>query len=314
MTSKQRSSLIILSILVAAVAMGSWLRNFDVSMEQVSQLFARLRWWPIVPLLALLVGHVALSAWRWSIIEVGLGGERPKFGPAFATGAFALGLGTFLPAPMVNVACRGVANRLSGASGLRGALSGGIDQLADLAIVALLAIPGAIGLLYHDVSIYYWGGACILLLGFALIQLLPAILSVVKLPFRIPGLKPLARLADRRLLAALYGISLLRVANLTLMTLMIHAATGTATITAVVIAIPLVTLAISAAMLPGAFGVSEWSFSAVFGTLGIASTDIVLFVLANRIILTALSLLLALAALIAWVVHRRVQRKKCLAG
>lgn len=298
MTRNQRSGLIVLSILVAVLAMGLWIRNFNVSTAELFQLWNGLRLWPILPLFGLLIGHVALSAWRWSLIEVGLGGERPRFSHAFATGAFALGLGTFLPAPMVNVACRGLANRLNGTSGLRGALSGGIDQIADFCIILLLVIPAAIALAYHDISIYFIGAFTMLSLGFALTRTLPAIFKSGLVPVRITWLAFIAKLADRRLLMMLYGISFLRVANLTLMTLAIHSIIGSATVTAVIIAVPLVTLAISVAMLPGAFGVSEWSFSAVFAGFSIAPDDIVLFVLANRIILSGLSIILALLILV----------------
>ena len=305
MTKTQRSGLIALSILIAMAAMGLWLSNFDVSAADVSRLGARLRWGPILPLFILLAGHVGLSAWRWSLIEVALGGRRPDFMSAFATGAFALGLGTFLPAPIVNVACRGLANRVNGASGMRGVLSGAIDQLADLAMVVLLTLPAAIALLYGNVEIYFWGGPAILLFVFGLIRFSPNLLGNYILPFRIPKGDQLGRLANRRLVTTLYGISFLRVVNLTLMTLLVHAAVGTGSAAVVIVSIPLVTLAISAAMLPGAIGVSEWSFSAVFAAFGVASGDIVLFVLANRIVLTALYLLLALIILALFTLVRR---------
>lgn len=308
MTQHKKTALVALSIAVAALAMGLWLRNFDVSPSDLDHLLAVLRWWPIPPLFVLLALHVALSSWRWMLIEVALGGDRPQFAPAFATGAFALGLGTFLPSPVVNVACRGFANRINGTSGLRGAFSGGIDQIADFALVMLLAIPAGVAFFYQDLRIYLIGAVAITLLGLGIIMLVPALAKSIRLPFHIPGLSRIAPLADRSLLLKLYGISLLRVANLTAMTLMIHAATASASISAVVIAVPLVTVAISAAMLPGAFGISEWSFSAVFSGLGIMRENIVLFVLANRIILTGLSLMLALIvalAMTASLLHKR---------
>lgn len=297
--TRRRSGLIPLSIVVAALAIWLWLRNFNISADAFSHLFVRLRWWPVLPLFCLLVAHVALSSWRWSLIEVGLGGGRPRFSHAFAAGAFSLGLGTFLPSPVVNVVCRSLANRVSGTSGLRGVISGGIDQMADLAIVFLVSIPALIAFLRHDLDLYLMGATAMVLLGLWLILTLPAIVRWVFPIFPISGLDRIVPLIDRPLLLKLYGISLLRVANLTLMTLAIHAATGTATVTAVVICVPLVTLAISAAMLPGALGISEWSFSVVFSSFGVARGDIVLFVLANRILLTGLSLTLALLVLLA---------------
>lgn len=299
MTRQRRCGLVALSIAVAALVMWLWLRNFNVSAEEFTQLAARLRCWPMLPLFVLLAGHVALSSWRWSLIEASLGAERPSFRTAFAASTFALGLGTFLPAPVINVICRSLANRFSGASGLRGALSGGIDQVTDLAMVVLVAIPAAIAFLRNDLGLYIWGVSLVLLLGLGLILVLPGIIGSVFPHFAFPGLGRIEALVDRPLLFKLYGISMLRVLNLTLMTLAIHAATGAGTVPAIIIGVPLVTLAISATMLPGAFGVSEWSFSAVFSSFGVSRGDIVLFVLANRTVLTGLSLTLALLVLLA---------------
>ena len=97
MSWRSQPVVVAILILVAIVAMILWVHNFHVSADELSQLFPRLHLGPLVPLFALLVGHVALSAWRWSLIEVGLGGARPSFRDSFITGAFALGLGTFLP-------------------------------------------------------------------------------------------------------------------------------------------------------------------------------------------------------------------------
>lgn len=297
MNWRSRPALVGLSIAVAMLTMGLWLHSFKVTPHELAELAARLRWWPVLPLFLLLAGHVALSAWRWSLIEVGLGGERPRFGAAFAAGAIALGLGTFLPAPLINVACRGFANRISGTSGLRGAFSGGIDQLADLAVVGLIAIPAIIAFLRRDLALFAAGAVAMAVLGLLLTLTAPALIRWALT--RFAGTERVATLTSRPLLLKIYGISLLRVGNLIVMTLAVHAASGAATATAVIIGVPLVTLAISAAMLPGGFGVSEWSFSAVFAHFGVTKGEIVLFVLANRIILTGLSLTVALVVVLA---------------
>ncbi len=299
MTGRTRTALIALSIVAAVLAMGLWLRSFGVSSQDMDRLATRLTWWPAPLLFALLAGHVALASWRWSLIEVGLGGVRPRFRDAYAAGAFALGLGTFLPAPIVNVACRGIGNRMSGASGLRGALSGGIDQAADLAVIILLAVPAAIAFVHRDVRIYLLGIAVMGLLGLALTMALPTLARAAARLWPSAGAGPLSARLNRRLLVQIYALSLLRTANLTAMTLAIHTMTGAAMVSAIMVGIPLITLAISAAMLPGAFGVSEWSFSVVLARFGVPSDEIVLFVLGNRIVLTILSLALALAVLLS---------------
>src|SRR5256885_13586009 len=86
------------------------------------------------------------------------------------------------------------------------------------------------------------------------------------------------RLMSSEVLRPISGLSLMRFGCLTAITLLIHFATGAATVGATIIAIPLVTVAISLAMLPGGLGVSEWSFSAVFAAMRINPGDIVLFV------------------------------------
>lgn len=294
MNSHRKFAIVAMSTALAVIAMLWWLHNFDVSGQEFAILLLRLHWWIVPPLFALLAGHVALSTWRWSIIEVALGGSKPSFGPAFATGAVALGLGTFLPSPIITVACRGFANRIRGSSGSRGALSGAVDQAADLAVVVLMALPAGLAFVRRDITIYLAGVPLMVLVGLLGLLLMPKLLCIIRLPPWLARLDGVASPAIRPLLLKLYGISLTRVANLTLMTLAIWAATGAASVNALVIAVPLVTLAISAAMLPGAFGISEWSFSAVLLGMGIERREIILFVLANRIILTALSLLLAI--------------------
>lgn len=287
------------SLIVAALVMWWWVRSFDVSGAAVNAVFRHLSWWPVLPLFALVAGHVALSSWRWSLIEAALAGTRPRFGPAFATGAFAQGLGTFLPSPLVHVACRGLANRMNGASGMRGAVSGGIDQIADFAIILLMAVPAAFAFARRDAESYYLGAALMLPVGLFFTLFLPLIVRSIWLPgfLRRKG-EALLRL-DRPILLKIYGISLIRLFSLTLMNILIHAAIGVGTISAIVVSVPLVALTTSVAMLPGAIGVSEWSFSAVFAGFSIAPSAIVLFVLANRILLTGVSLAIALIILLA---------------
>ena len=296
MSSRHHFGLVVLSAAVALLALGLWLHIFGVSGQVFADLFGRLKWWPVPPLLALLCGHVALSSWRWSLIEQGLGGSRPKFEIAFVVGAVALGLGTFLPPPLTNVACRSFSNRFSGTSGLRGALSGGIDQLSDLGVIILLSIPAAVGLIYRNVDLYFAGVGLTIILGLGVLSALSAFVRSGALPFRVPLIDRFAPLADRKLALRLYAISLGRVANLTLMTLLVQAAVGVGDPRAIIVGVPVITLAVSVAMLPGAFGVSEWSFSAVLSDFGASGHEIVLFVLANRILLTSLSWLLATSA------------------
>ena len=252
-----------------------------------------LAWWTLPILLALLAVHVGAAALRWSRIEQALGAERPRFQRAFTSGAIALGLGTFLPSFLTNIAARAISNRLRGDNAVRGAVSGTLDQLTDLAVVVLFVPAAILGVFWHSLPLYLAGVVVTGGLGFLWLRVAPPIARAFA---RIGVARHLGdasqRLARRDVLLPIYALSLLRFFCLTAITLLVHFATGAATVSATVIAIPLVTLAISLAMLPGGLGVSEWSFSAVFAAMGIAHGAVVLFVLGNRILLSVMALFL----------------------
>lgn len=282
----------------AGGVMALWIRSYSVHWENLHALIAQLHWWPLPAILVLLACHVALAAARWTRIERALGADGPRFQTAFTVGAIALGLGTVLPGPLTNIGSRALSNRLGGNDAIRGAVSGTIDQLADLAI-ALLFIPAAIiGVATQSVSLYAAAIAASSAAGFAMLSVAKSLLAhVSRLSLRRRQVEALARTGALR---PIYWLSLLRFACLTAITMLVHFATGAATLSAVIIAIPLVTVAISIAMLPGGFGVSEWSFSAVFATLGVKHEQIVTFVLGNRILLSAGALLvMSVAAALA---------------
>ena len=295
MTGRLRLLLVVVSVLLAALAVGLWLHAFDVTSTEVVTLLARLRWWVLVPLFACLAAHVALASWRWALLDEALGGSPVPFRQAFAFGTLGVALGTFLPPPLMNVASRSLSNRISGGSPMRGALSGSLDQGADFAVVILMAVPSTIALTSGDLAVFSVLALAASLVGLGVVLLLPHPVRVI--PFvrnRLDG-----RLADRSLLLRLYGISLLRLVNLTVITLLVFVASCAGDVAAIVIGVPMITLAISLVMLPGALGVSEWSFSVVFERFDVAQQDIVLFVLANRLILTGLSLALAMVTMAA---------------
>lgn len=296
MTTIARVLLGIVSTAVAIVALVLWLSAFHVTGSDVQSLLARLNWWTVPVIFALLMGHIALSALRWIRIENALGGSRQPFSRAFLSGAWALGLGTFLPGPLANVVCRGVSNRFSGSSAVRGAVSGGLDQFADIATIALFAVPAAIGFVAHSPAAYMVGAVLAALVGWkisgAVSSEKPSGLTRA-LSNKFPRVAPLF---TPGLLRRIYALSLLRMLNLTAITLLIHFASDAATFGATLVSVPLVTLAISAAMLPGSFGIAEWSFTGVFAGFAIPDNEITAFVLANRLILTSLGLMIGLLA------------------
>lgn len=299
MTARKRRVLISAgSILVAMVAAWLWWRAFEVTPDNLNAMLAGLRlgWLPVI--FVLLAIHVALSAWRWADIEVCLGGQRPAFHIAFTSGAIAMGLGTFLPAPVMNVACRSLANRFAGASGSRGAVSGTVDQLSDFVVSAWLAVPAALAMWQNDVRIYFWGIPVMIMAGFAGIFPLMRAKPLLQRYWPLDSKGWIVLLLSRTALFRIYAIALLRLANLTLITIAVHFASGAASPSALAVAVPLVTVATAVAMLPGSIGAAEWSFSAVLRHLGVAPHAIINFVLANRVLLTALPLVLALLTLV----------------
>ena len=283
----------ILATCVAATVLVLWARAYSVSSRDIDLLGANLAWWTLPLLLALLAVHVGAAALRWSRIEQALGAERPQFQRAFTSGAIALGVGTFLPSFLTNIAARAISNRLSGDNAVRGAVSGTLDQLADLAVVVLFVPAAILGVFQQSLPLYLIAVVFSGCLGFLSLSVAPSLTGALA---RIAAARHLSeasrRLWGRDVLLPIYMLSLLRFFCLTAITLLIHFATGAATVSATVIAIPLVTLAISLAMLPGGLGVSEWSFSAVFAVMGVEHGAIVLFVLGNRILLSLMALLL----------------------
>ncbi|HET6942436.1 MAG TPA: lysylphosphatidylglycerol synthase domain-containing protein [Sphingomicrobium sp.] len=292
MSTHVRTLLAALSFAVAAIAVALWIRMFRVTGSDVEAVLAGLRWWTLPAIFGLLVIHVAMSALRWTRIETALGGNPPPFRRAFLAGALALGLGTFLPGPLANVACRGLSNRFSGESGMRGAIGGGLDQIADLAIVILLAVPAALAFSLRSPAVYVIGALVVSGIGWGISEVLSRgggtqIASYVSV--RWP---PIAPFFVRGLLVEIYALTLLRFLNLTAITLLIYVASRSGTFGAVLVSVPLVTLAISVTMLPGAFGSSEWSFTGVLSGFGVSSAEITAFVLTNRLILTSFGLAL----------------------
>ena len=301
--SLMRHPIFIAFSVIAAIAITwFWVSEFDVSSDEITLVFQIFNPWYLFPISVLLLLHVALSSWRWILIEHGLSGIRPSFSRSMTAGVYALGLGNFLPAPLVNVACRGISNRLSGTSAMRGALSGGLDQLSDLLAVSLVAIPAIAALIFGDPAIYLLGAPLMILFGAGLLMFIQRTQAIARssAPPTI-AIEVTSKLRARGLMQ-IYVLSIARVANLHLITLAIHAATDTASVLAVIVSVPIVTLAIAAFMLPGGIGVSEWSFSAVFGVMGIPPEEIVIFVLSNRIVLTGTSVfLLVLAILVGFI-------------
>lgn len=266
-------------------------------------MLARLSWVWVPFILILLAVHVALAAWRWSVIETCLGGHKPEFRLAFGSGAIATGLGTFLPAPLMNVACRSLANKFSGASAGRGALSGTIDQGSDFAVSLWLAIPAGLAMLQGDVHIYFWGAPLMALVGFAGLLTLKRAWALWQSFRPVKNAAKLGGLLSTKSLLRIYLLSIIRLLNLTVITIAVGLTSGAASASTLAVAVPLVSIATAVAMLPGSIGVSEWSFSAVLQQLHVEPHTIVVFVLANRLLLTMLPIILGLLTVLVMLIR-----------
>ncbi|MBE5073423.1 flippase-like domain-containing protein [Erythrobacteraceae bacterium E2-1 Yellow Sea] len=282
-----------MSVIIAIVVIWFWWRAFEIETNDVTAMVSRLHWLWLPVILLLLAVHVTLSARRWSVIEVGLGGQRPAFRVSFGSGAIAMGLGTFLPAPLMNVACRGLANRIAGASGGRGALSGAIDQGSDFVLAGLLAIPAGFALLQGDPNIYLWAAPPTVVVGLALVFAVMRARPILQRLWPEKSSAWIPILLSRKSILHIYTISVLRIVNLTLITMAVNYASGEASPKTLAVAVPLVMVTTAISMLPGAIGVSEWSFSAILQLFGEVPEETVIFILANRLLLTVLPIILA---------------------
>lgn len=287
-----------ISIATAGLVTWLWLKYFNVSWRDFELLQDALNLWTVPIIAILLCGHVALSSLRWARIEVVLGGDPPTFRRAFTAGCMALGLGTVLPGPAANILCRSISNRLDAASPLRGALSGGLDQISDFLLVCCFAPLAIAALAWQEPLLYLAGSLALAPIGWLMLKVIPSVPTKF-VPKIIKGrFEHYAKHLDRRTIGELYLYSLARLAMLSLITVLVHFACGGVTVSSALVAVPLVTIAISISMLPGGFGAAEWSFSGVFAGLDIPSNEIALFVLMNRVLLTGLGLFIALVSLL----------------
>lgn len=284
------------SVIVASLATWLWIQTFSVTFGDVEKTLSGLRWRWLPLVLGLLVFHVALSAVRWTELEMCLGGKGASFRLGFTSGAIAMGLGTFLPAPAMSVLCRSLANKLAGNSGGRGAASGILDQLCDFVTYAWLAIPAIFAVINQEPASFLFLAPITVALGWPVLLLLSR--SEPWIGKRLPSFAStwVGLLISKKTLFRIYAISVLRMINVTAITVLIGLSVqAPISALALSVSVPLVSIANALVMLPGAIGVAEWSFTAVLSHIGTAEQAIVRFVLANRIILTALPMFVAIA-------------------
>jgi hypothetical protein len=299
MTVHSRFILAILSLLAGLIATLLWMRSFHVDISDIWTVTGMTSWWVMPILFTLQSLNVALAAWRWSLIEASMGGELPPFRRAFHAGALALGLGTVLPGPLVSIASRSISSRLDKGSLKRGALSGLVDQIADISII-ILFLPSAVAAFTLKMpGIYVSLIPLTILIGRTSLNLIPSLHSLTKSGILSKLFSPRWQDFDILTIKTIYWISIIRFINITAITYFVNEAVNACPPLVIIMSIPLVTLAISLAMLPGGFGIAEWSFSAVFASMGVPHGEIVHFVLANRLLLSVIAWAIAATSIVA---------------
>ena len=299
MTAHNRLILAIASMVAGSVATLFWIHSFHVSISDISTVIGMTSLWLMSIFFTLLSIHVALAAWRWSLIEATIGGELPHFRRAFHAGAIALGLGTVLPGPLVNIASRSISSRFDRGSFKRGALSGLVDQVADIAIT-ILFLPSALAAFTLKMSeIYIILAPITIIIGALSLRFTPYIYELFLRKLLYKNYMLNLPQFNSKLIKTIYWISIARFINITIITLLVSEVANSYHPFVIIVSIPIVTMAISLAMLPGGFGISEWSFSAVFATLGVPHDEIVHFVLANRLLLSVTAWAIAATSIFA---------------
>ena len=277
---------------LAILAAYGWWQAFGVTLPVARSVFVGFeKTWLTLVFVALIV-QVALSAIRWAAIEGAIEGPRPRFELGFVSGAIAMALGTVLPAPLMSVLCRSLATRIMGNGARRGAISGLLDQGCDLAISIWFAIPAVIAILIGDVAGFPMFALLVGIAGVPVALMLGWSVSCIVHARLTPRYDWLVRLGSPCNVIVLYLTSVMRVCNLVAMAALISLTSAAIDPVKLAIAVPIVAVTNALAMLPGSIGVSEWGFSSVLAEVGVADSAIIVFLLANRAILTGLPVLL----------------------
>lgn len=277
--------------------------------------------------------HLGLSGYKWNLVTkrltptvAGRGGFAFHF---FYTALGAL-FGQILPVQLSTVAARIVGLRLHhGVDAMPGARTSIYEQVFDLLVPLVLVVPSLLFVLGGLGA----AGACATA-GLALIALaLATAWCGPRLGRAHAGTGPdgagapawSARLAaalgapgsrlDRRFLLQLYGLSVLRFANLVVRAILVAYAVGVALSPEdIAAAMPLVQLSFIVSVTPAGIGLTEWTWSGVLVALGAGFALAGAYALMLRLLVFASIVLVSLLALLlfAWQRPRRSGRRQAL--
>jgi hypothetical protein len=247
-----------------------------------------------LPLLLVFVAtaiSIAAGGEKWRLVEERLSGRYPTRRHAIGLSAVGSAFGQFMPAPVASALVRGGGTHLlTGSGGRRGALSSAWEQLFDIGVICMAAVPALIALRLGDFRVFLFGAPIVAVVGDRLIGV-STVLARRVLP-RMAG-----PLLEASLSLKLYRLSLIKFLALLGMTLGVAAAIGS-TIPPLTLAaaIPPVGIAGTLSFVPAGLGVNEWSFVFILGLSGIAQHTVATFALMNRLMVGSLSIAFGLAS------------------
>lgn len=235
-------------------------------------------WWPLIGAASAL--QIGLSAEKWKRALDALDDDpsrRMPFGMCFFYTALAAVMSQIMTVYVAAIAVRALATRFHKKLGLvRGAASSGFEQLFDVAVLAVIALPTIIVLAF-DMGAGVWLGLTALaaLAGFALLGRTPAIVAFLRRVApkgrigRLLNDPSVDRLSSPRLAAQFFTLSSARFAVIFGRVAVIAAAAGLwVGLSDLLVAFGAGQLSQLAALTPGNIGLFEWSWVGVLSLRG----------------------------------------------
>lgn len=266
------------ALALAAFLIGALVRVGGFDLGAIAARLAALGpWW--VPVVAASAAQIALSAEKWRrVLRAIHGGARPDFAFCFLVSAVAAVLSQFLTVYVASIGVRALAARTRYRIGLgQGAASSGIEQVFDLMVLGIIALPTLLCIVVGQGLGLWIGAACIAAgAGYAAVARTDGwaerLASWRIVPRRLaemltgPGAKAVLQ---RHLAALLLSLSLVRFGAMFLRVLCIAAAAGFAVgIGDLVLGFSAGQVSQIASVTPGNLGIFEWSWSGVLAFRG----------------------------------------------
>ncbi len=302
---KLRTLGLLASGVLAAVLIVGLVHFADLPMERFRGLVNQLNAGALVLVVATTLAHMFIGGWKWQLVTRWYQRDLDRgLGIHFYTLTTCYGslLGHFLPMHLTVMAARSFALRMQAKASIgAGAATSLVEQVFDLVVPVLLLLPAA-ALIFGVADLTVTAvAAALLLVGFAallgasgpsVVLWLVGLIGTVKGWFGMPSDRQddalLGRRKARRLLLSLYGLSLVRFANLVLLSVAIAWALGLPISgQQIFVAMPIVQLSFAVPITPGSLGVAEWTWSTALVLQGVGPTVAGEYALASRLLIIA---------------------------